>query len=218
MDWLQECFIELSLPNYPASVSYSQRFKGYNANMRVTKNTYVFSLSYLWKDVDVSIRKGVIQQLLIRFHKLQLTTPSTQLYTFFLQNLSEYAPRTASDSLLSARFAVLNEQYFSGLLSQPNLVWGSYSLTKLGHYEYASDTVSISTALKEAGPLLDYVLYHELLHKKHKFTCTSSGRTRHHTRAFREDEKKFLLPRAEEQLSAYIQRLREQKRSSWWKW
>ncbi|MBR9692917.1 M48 family metallopeptidase [Candidatus Woesearchaeota archaeon] len=66
-------------------------------------------------------------------------------------------------------------------------------MTKLGHYEYATDTISISTALKEAPELLDYVLYHEMLHKKHKFTESKGGNTRSHTKAFRDEEKKYRL-------------------------
>ena len=44
----------------------------------------------------------------------------------------------------------------------------------------------MSQNTKEAKELLDYIMFHGMLHKKHKF---SEGR--HHTKAFRDDEKRF---------------------------
>jgi len=41
-----------------------------------------------------------------------------------------------------------------------------------------------------AGELLDFVMYHEMLHKKHKFSI-SGVKSRYHTKEFKEDEKKF---------------------------
>jgi hypothetical protein len=38
--------------------------------------------------------------------------------------------------------------------------------------------------------LLDYVMYHEMLHKKHKF-YTKNGKSFHHTSDFSKDERKF---------------------------
>jgi len=34
-------------------------------------------------------------------------------------------------------------------------------------------------------------MYHEMLHKKHKFTSSKSGRRLHHSKAFREEESRF---------------------------
>ena len=72
----------------------------------------------------------------------------------------------------------------------PNLIWGKESTHKLGSYDYGTDTVTISTILKDDLELLDYVMHHEMLHKKHKFK-SKYGRTHAHTKAFRDDEKKF---------------------------
>jgi hypothetical protein len=51
--------------------------------------------------------------------------------------------------------------------------------------------VTISSILKNNRLLLKFVLYHELLHKKHSFKTTKTGRSQYHTKAFRIDEKKF---------------------------
>ena len=55
---------------------------------------------------------------------------------------------------------------------------------------YATDTVTLSKALAHDLELVDYVMYHELLHKKHKFT-SKNGKSRHHTKEFRIAEKRY---------------------------
>jgi predicted metal-dependent hydrolase len=76
-------------------------------------------------------------------------------------------------------------------MEKPNLRFGKYSSRQLGCYDYGTDTITISSMLKQADQeILDYVIYHELLHKKHKFTL-KNGRSYHHTSEFREKEKKF---------------------------
>ena len=217
MNWPQDAYTELTgEPSPHIIVTYSGRFSGYNANVRYTRRHMDFRLAKRWKDVDEDIQKGLLQHLMCRVLKLKEDTLHIRLYEEFLRQASEYAPQGESDPYLVERFLVLNKQYFAGMMTQPTLTWGRASTTKLGSYEYATDTVRLSTILKEDEDLLDYVLYHELLHKKHKFSC-SNGRTHHHTPAFRADEKKFWLKDAEEKLHTFV-RQKKQKKKSWWKW
>ncbi|MFT4250035.1 MAG: hypothetical protein ACMXYD_01600 [Candidatus Woesearchaeota archaeon] len=210
MSFVDEAFKELNISSYTYKLSYSARFNGYNANIRKTRTHYDIRLSKIWQSVSEDIQKGCVQSLLLRFHKDQERTQAVLLYNDFLKALTEYAPRKDSDAYLASRFHLLNEEYFSGLMSMPNLEWGSYSLTHLGRYEYSTDTVRISTALREDEQLLDYVLYHELLHKKHKFTASKNS-TRHHTKAFREEEALFKIKDVEKRLSRFVQEKRRKK-------
>ena len=91
-------------------------------------------------------------------------------------------------------FDRVNSSYFSGQVKKPNLVW-SKRLThrKFGHYQWDTDTVMISSTLDRAGIpelVLDYVMYHELLHKKLGAKRTKHTRTAH-TREFRQREAEF---------------------------
>jgi hypothetical protein len=61
----------------------------------------------------------------------------------------------------------------------------------------------ISSAMKDDEHLLDYIMHHEMLHKKHKFNHSVS-RTHSHTPAFRADEAKFNDKMAEAKLKAYL--------------
>jgi len=91
-------------------------------------------------------------------------------------------------------FRRVNKRYFQGVLSRPHLVW-SKRLThrKFGHYQYETDTVLISRSLDDphiSDSLLDFVIFHELLHKDMGYK-EINGRRYSHTPAFRERERTF---------------------------
>ena len=176
--------------NYLAKIKYSGKFKSFNANIRLRLNNLTLNLSKDWKTVDDEIKIGLIQELLIKLLKTKAHTKNMDMYNSFIKGLHKYVPKTESDPLLESSFHRINETYFSGLLERPNLKFGKKTFTKLGSYEYASDTVTISKALEHDFELVDYVMYHELLHKKHQFK-SKNGRSYHHTRLFREKEREF---------------------------
>ncbi|HOX04732.1 MAG TPA: hypothetical protein P5555_19970 [Candidatus Paceibacterota bacterium] len=102
---------------------------------------------------------------------------------------------------LEASFARVNAGYFGGSMPRPRLVWNR-TLTgrKFGHYQRSTDTVMLSVSLDApAVPawVVDYVLYHELLHKKHGFSVLN-GRRFSHTQAFRSEERLFAEHEAAE--------------------
>lgn len=213
MQWLIQAHEELvDIPVPKLSVKYSGKFKGFNANVRYGRSWMEFSLSRDWEQVDTDIQKGVVQHLMQKIYKTKKSTMHIDMYEEFLRQASNYAPKGESDDYLTERFKVLNREYFEGFMEQPTLTWGQFSTTKLGSYHYATDTVTISTALKDNQDMLDYVLYHELLHKKHKFTC-SGGRTHHHTKEFKAEEALFRVPNAEVKLNRFIAQKRREKRA-----
>jgi hypothetical protein len=84
----------------------------------------------------------------------------------------------------------------------PEFTWSSRRGRRvLGWHDDAWNRVTVNKALdsKRVPPhVLDYVVYHEMLHAKHEVKYGAKRRTIH-TRAFKEDEKKFfLLKEAEE--------------------
>lgn len=186
--------------NYIFELKYSAKFKDYNANVKYLGRKYTFSLSSEWKDVSSDIVVGVIQHLMLKAFSDSLQvkykiTLNIELYNNFLKNIHKYSAKTKVDFRLKKVFDRVNEKYFLGLIETPNLEWGSFSNRTLGHYSYGSDTITISRIFEniseDESPLLDFVMYHEMLHKKHKFTSSSGGRNLHHSSAFRKDEKKF---------------------------
>ena len=95
---------------------------------------------------------------------------------------------------LAAAFARVNAQYFGDALSRPRLTWNrTFTGRKFGHYDPVRDTAMISCSLDRADVpefVLDFVLYHELLHKQLGVDWRG-GRATAHTREFRAVERRF---------------------------
>ena len=175
MPLIQDAFEDLygENSNYELSLAYTAKFKPYNANVRMRHNHIQFNLSKKWKTVSREIQIGLLQELLLKILKNRLE------------------PKTKFDPALEESFDRVNKKYFNELIEKTNLVWGSNSASRLGSYEYGSDTITISKILGNAPiEMLDYVMYHEMLHKKHKFYKKNS-RSFHHTTKFRKDERAF---------------------------
>ena len=87
----------------------------------------------------------------------------------------------------------LNLRYFEGKLDRPRLIWSPrHSKRRLGYYHPESDAITISRSLdnKTVQPLLvEYILYHEMLHKALGIRETNSRRYAH-TGEFKKAEKK----------------------------
>jgi hypothetical protein len=203
-------------------VRYSRAFNAYNANVKYNAFSMTFKLSYEWRKVGDEIKLGLIQSLLLKVFREKKRTLNIDLYEKFIKSIGDYAAVTEAEPLLEQSFERVNEKYFSGFLEKPNLRWGSNSFSKLGTYEYGSNMVTISSIFKgkEEQELFDYIMYHELLHKKHKFH-SKNGRSYHHTHKFRSKEKEFDNPRIEEELKQFltrrsVKRVFRKRRILWW--
>lgn len=176
---------------YAVSLKYSRKFKHYNANVRLKRSDLMFHLSKDWKKISKEIQIGLIQELMTKIFKNKKQTINMDLYNMFIKNVHLAVPKTKTDQILEESFDRVNECYLNGMLDKPNLQWGNTSTRKLGSYEYGSDTITISTIFKDENhKLLDYVMYHEMLHKKFKFQ-NKNGRNLHHSTEFKKMEAKF---------------------------
>ncbi|MDP6139349.1 MAG: hypothetical protein QGI89_04625 [Candidatus Woesearchaeota archaeon] len=217
MKLLEQAFNELLLEknpeNYKFKIKYTDKFKPYNANVRYIGNSFCFNLSKKWRKVSKEIQIGLIQGLMLKIFKEKRKTTSIDLYNSFMRNLHISIPKINSDPILEESFNKVNEKYFFGLIEKTNLTWHN-SIRRLGSYEYGTDTVSISKVLETDMELLDYVMYHEILHKKHKF-YSKNGRTHHHTREFRESERKFENSEEMEEKIKGLVKYKRRKRFGW---
>ena len=189
IDAFEDLFPEKNIEEFNFRINYNDRFKPYNANVKYTRNSFVFNLSKKWKRVSREIQIGLLQELLLKVFREKKKTFNIDLYNNFMKKIHIAVPKTRIDPFLEESFDRINEKYFVGMVEKPNLVWHS-SIRRLGSYEYGSDAISISKVLENDESALDYVMHHEMLHKKLKFD-SSNGSCRHHTKAFRELERKF---------------------------
>ncbi len=95
---------------------------------------------------------------------------------------------------LDAIFEDLNTRFFHGLLGRPRMSW-SQSKTRriLGHYDPAHNAIIISRIFDHfAVPryVLEYIVYHEMLHLKHPVRLRGSRRCVH-SAEFQAEEKLF---------------------------
>lgn len=91
-------------------------------------------------------------------------------------------------------FEDLNARYFHGLMARPLLGWSRKpSRVMLGHYDPSHNAIILSKLLDRALVphfVLEYVLFHEMLHLR--FPVEHYGARRCvHTREFKEAEKQF---------------------------
>jgi len=177
--------------NYRTRLIYSGRFSDYNANARRLDNFLEFRLCRKWRNISKEIKIGLIQELMLGLLEDRKDSMYIDLYNGFVKRLHLATPKTKSHPVLAESFNRVNEKYFYGIIEEPNLEWGTASKIKLGSYNFKNDTISISKIFSKLEPvLLDFVMYHEMLHKKHKYQ-NKAGRNSFHDREFKKREKEF---------------------------
>ena len=114
----QELYPEKEI-DFAGKIKYSRAFRGYNANVKYTKEYKEFRLSYNWKEVSDEIKIGLIQSLLNKIYKTDINTINMDLYEIFLKKLPTLAAKTKSDPILEDSFNRMNDEYLNGMLIQP---------------------------------------------------------------------------------------------------
>jgi len=98
---------------------------------------------------------------------------------------------------LDVIFEELNTRFFHGLMARPRMSWSQTRTRRiLGHYDPAHNAIIISRVFDHpAAPryVLEYIVYHEMLHLKHPVKLRGSRRCVH-SAEFQAEEK--LFPRA----------------------
>jgi hypothetical protein len=200
-------------------VKYSAKFRGYNANVKYTSRQIIFSLSTDWLELSDDLKKGLMQHLFVKVYKNPdfEKTMDMDLYEKFISNLGKYAHiEEENDVELIQSFNKLNKEYFEDMLERPNLIWGQDSFRKLGHYEYATNTIMISNIFKGEPELIDSIMYHEMIHKKQGRRITKTGRSIHHDSKFRLEEAKFKDKDSERKIKSFIRSRRLKNVFKWW--
>ena len=196
MNIIQESFQRLYPDrdfNFKTKLEYNRRLSDFNANIKATLNLISVNLNLQWKDIDDEIKIGLIQHLLLKVYspRKKINTVNIDLYHNFIKNVHMLTPKTESDPFLAASFERVNRKFFDGLMEKPNLKWGRDSRRKLACYNFHNDTVSVSTLFKDSKErVVDLLMYHELLHKHHKFEH-GNGRSSYHSPSFKRDENRY---------------------------
>ncbi|HWE03047.1 MAG TPA: hypothetical protein VG326_11620 [Tepidisphaeraceae bacterium] len=113
---------------------------------------------------------------------------------------------------LAVSFDRVNADYFNSTIARPTLTWNrTFTGRKFGHYDFVHDTLMVSRTLDSADVpefVVDFLVFHELLHKFHGLHWVN-GRGYAHTTEFHRDERKFAnYEQAERVLKALAMRVR----------
>ena len=100
---------------------------------------------------------------------------------------------------LDAIFEEVNTRFFHGLLARPRMTWsGEHARNRLGHYDPAHNAIVVSRVFdhpRVPRVVVEYIVYHEMLHLKHPVRMRGSRRCVH-SAEFQAEEQ--LFPRLDE--------------------
>lgn len=185
------------------------------STIRIRDGVVYVRLSDHMETAGPRVQEGVLAVLLGKIHRKNPASLKHQVAAYRNWLNSEGAEETRSESrrdrgrkkinpvghhrsLLEAYLRVAMEMDL--IVEAPKLSWSEKpTRRRFGHHDADHDTIVISQTLDDPKvPLfvLDYVVYHELLHIVHPPKIGSTGKRNIHHKAFRVAEAKF--PRKDE--------------------
>ena len=165
-------------------------------------------ISDLFREAPNEVLFAIGRILLAKLNKKRISKTDRKIYDEFLgsrvlqQEASRRLPgRKRSLTMVCGRthnlhdsFRRVNKTYFGNAMGKPLLTWSSQKAKRtLGKYDPERDAVIISRVLDSPiipEEFVDFIMYHELLHKKHGI-LVKGARRQVHTKAFKENEQKF---------------------------
>jgi hypothetical protein len=113
-------------------------------------------------------------------------------------------------------FDQVNRHYFAGWIKKPVLTWSAKKTYRiLGHHDETHGHIAISKSLdsvKVPRYIVEYVLFHEMLHIAHP-TRHINGRRHNHTAEFKRDEQRFAhYERAEQWIEQNVGKMKRAAR------
>jgi predicted metal-dependent hydrolase len=183
-------------------------YAGIKHSIRKKNGLVYMRISDTFSDAPREVLLSTGRILLAKLNKKKVNKKDRKIYSQYVE--SEQLQEKVSRIILKRRrkikiikgiyrnldesFKRVNKTYFRDSMKKPQLTWSLKRAKRtLGRYDAERDIVSISRILDSPQipeELLDFIMYHELLHKKHGIT-KEGNRRRIHTPQFKADEKKF---------------------------
>ena len=166
-------------------------------------------LSDLLEEAPATVQEAIARILLSKLYRKSSPQRAGEIYrnwtkspqirqraqeTRRLRGHKRLVPPRGEHRDLDVLFEALNQRFFDGGLRKPTLGWSPGKPRRmLGHYDPVHDAIAISRVFDrpDAPPqLLEYVLYHEMLHVKYPSEM-HRGRRCVHSPAFKAEERRF---------------------------
>ncbi len=213
-DSLQQVFEETHLELLPGApvpelrVEF-YRFASANNTIRLREGRLLVRVSDLLQGAPVRVFRALAHILLAKMYRKPIDGEQSARYRRYVSahHMSQKAhlvrQMRGRKRITSAKghayhleeiFEDLNRRYFHGLMARPVMSWSNEpARNRLGHYDPAHNTIVISSLFDHARVpryVVEYIVYHEMLHLRHPVKLRGSRRCVH-SAEFQADEKLF---------------------------
>ena len=194
-------------------------FANVNNTIRLREGRLLVRLSDLLEGAPENVLRAIAHILLAKMYRRPIDREHAGRYRRYVstRHMSRKAhlvrQMRGRKRILSAQghvydldtvFEDLNFRFFHGLLARPQMTWSSdRARNRLGHYDPAHNAIVVSRVFdhpRVPAYVVEYIVYHEMLHLKHPVKLRGSRRCIHspefqaEERLFQrlEDAKQFL--------------------------
>ena len=184
-------------------------FANVNNTIRLRDGRLLVRLSDLLEGAPESVLRAIAHILLAKMYRKRIERSYASRYRKYVSS-HEIAGRTdlvrqirGRKRIESARgraydldkiFEQLNERFFFRLLARPRMTWSqNHARNSLAHYDPAHNAIVVSRVFdhpRVPRHVVEYIVYHEMLHLKHPVKLRGSRRCVH-SPAFQAEEKLF---------------------------
>lgn len=180
-----------------------------NSKIRSSNGKVFVRIAELLNNAPLDVHKALAYILVAKLLGKQVPSKARSFYRQFLDNEDfqdkaiEHKRQNGRKVITSPKgdffdleniFNKLNSIYFQDEISKPTLSWSKRrTYRRLGHHDPVHNAIIISKSLDEKNVpkfVVEYVMYHEMLHIKHP-AIQQNGRRCVHTSIFKRDEEKF---------------------------
>ena len=184
-------------------------FANVNNTIRMREGRLLVRLSDLLEGAPENVIRAIAHILLAKMYRRPIDTEHAARYRRYVstQHMSRKAhlvrQMRGRKRIISAQghaydldsiFEDLNVRFFYGLLARPQMTWSSdRARNRLGHYDPAHNAIVVSRIFDHSRVppyVVEYIVYHEMLHLKHPVKLRGSRRCIHPAE-FQEEEKLF---------------------------
>lgn len=204
-------------------------YVGINHTIRVRDGRVFVRIGEICRQMPLTAHNGLAHILVAKLFRKRPPAALSNIYSEYIKlpevrhkatkNKREKGRKVVTTSKgdtydLDRIFESLNRGYFHGSIPKPVLTWSVRKTYRiLGHHDATHKTIVISKSLDDTFVpkyVVDYVLFHEMLHIAHP-TKHINGRRYNHTTAFKNDERKFeFYEKAEAWIAGNVRKLERQ--------
>jgi predicted metal-dependent hydrolase len=185
------------------------RFASVNNTIRLREGRLLVRISDLLEGAPEPVLRAIAHILLAKMYRKPIDREHATRYRRYVSthHMSEKAhlvrQMRGRKRITTARghvyhleeiFEDLNQKYFYGLMARPVMTWSTErARNRLGHYDPAHNAIVVSSVFDHPRVpryVVDYIVYHEMLHLKHPVKLRGSRRCVHSTE-FQTEEKLF---------------------------